>query len=74
MSRCSCRLSSGSRKEVARPDAPGQAAVRRGGREAAGHTHAGAPELQVQAAQAETRQEGTGRPVLAPLGGHRAGQ
>ena len=59
---------------MARPDAAGQAALRRGGREAKGHTHAGASELQVQAAQAETREAGTGRPLLAPLRDKRGGQ
>lgn len=56
-----------SRKKMARSYAAGQAALRRGGREAKGHTHAGASELQVQATQAETREESTGGAVLAPL-------
>ena len=59
---------------MAGPDAAGQAAVRGGGREAKGHTHAGASELQVQAAQAETREAGTGGAGLAPLGDKCPGQ
>lgn len=53
---------------MARSDAPGQATLRRGGREAQGNTHAGAPELQVPAEKTKTRQEGTRGTELATLG------
>lgn len=46
---------------MARVDPAGQKAVRRGSREAEGHTHAGTSELQVQAAAQETRETGPRR-------------
>lgn len=62
------------RKEMARADATRQEALRRGGREAPSHTHAGTPELQVQAAAQEARETDTRCTVFASLGDQHRGQ
>lgn len=59
---------------MARADAARQEALRRGGREAPGDTHAGTPELQVQAAAQEARETDTRCTVLASLGDQHRGQ
>lgn len=59
---------------MARVDPAGQKAVRRGSREAEGHTHAGTPELQVQAATEETREEGPGGAILPAVRHQHHGQ
>ena len=59
---------------MARVDPAGQKAVRRGSREAEGHTHAGTPELQVQAATQETREEGPGGAILPAIRDQHHGQ
>lgn len=52
---------------MARTDAPGPKALRGGGGETQGDTHAGAPELQVSPETQETCQEGTRRAGLAAV-------
>lgn len=62
------------REKMARIDPAGQKAVRRGSREAEGHTHAGTPELQVQAAAQETREEDPGGAILTAIRDQHRGQ